>query len=378
MKKNNLLLILLFLTSFSCLGQTLPEDIQHRLDSLQDNARTALYNYRIDRDKGELYTRSLEREFLYPKSLWEKTKNYHLSLGMIYDEAMRERIVRLMRNEYEAYELDTLADQYISNSSRSREWNILDICKFDTLQIFKTTLDSLFVDIQNKNPEDSLLRKHDYAYKREYRLEVMKLLQLDTTKLYKQAYFQLVEKDRNQFINRRLNEKNYDRTAIAELCGYIGDKRFIPLLIEALDKPENFRREKVLEALARMRVEPYYSDYVKFRTRTREQILTETPLFDIDDLVYVIGTQESFLELSQYLLSDVAESYDILDLPEGSISHTHLMYDAACSLLKVHIENEEVQEMLRERGADEDPEIIKQLYDWMQKNYGHYKIRRLW
>ena len=60
MKKNNLLLILLFLTTYSCLGQTLPEYIQRRLDSLQDNARTALYNYRINRNEGELYTGLLE------------------------------------------------------------------------------------------------------------------------------------------------------------------------------------------------------------------------------------------------------------------------------------------------------------------------------
>jgi hypothetical protein len=134
----------------------------------------------------------------------------------------------------------------------------------------------------------------------------------------------------------------------------------------------------VIEALARMRAEPYYSEYVRFRMpRTLEQIKQDYPGFEIDELVYVIGTQEAFLELSKYLLSDVPYAVDIADYQEGSYSTRSPISDDAFFLIRNHMENEYLQELMKNKDS-EDPIVLKQTYDWMQKNYGKYKIRRIW
>ena len=164
---------------------------------------------------------------------------------------------------------------------------------------------------------------------------------------------------------------------MAELCGYIGDKRFVKPLIEALDKPDNFERKTVIAALVRMRIEPYYSDYVKSRTRTLEQVKAEHPGFEIDELVDVLRTQESFLELSKYLLSDVAYKWAPREIPPyGSIPYP--MYQGAFGLIRDNIKNEDIQQLIGGIRIQDASTVVVPLYDWMQKNYGKYKIKRIW
>ncbi|MDR3246007.1 MAG: hypothetical protein LBT50_06195, partial [Prevotellaceae bacterium] len=54
-KKQILTLLLCLLFAFSDYGQQLPDDIQHRLDSLKNNVDIALNNYIINPRKGSLY-----------------------------------------------------------------------------------------------------------------------------------------------------------------------------------------------------------------------------------------------------------------------------------------------------------------------------------
>ena len=150
-------------------------------------------------------------------------------------------------------------------------------------------------------------------------------------------------------------------------------------LIETLDKPDNFNRKVVIEALARMRVDPYYSEYVKFRMpRTVDRIKQERPGFKIEELVDVIGTQEAFLELSKYLLSNVPYKIAIADSQDENYSISYPISNDAFILIRDNLENKDVQDMIRDKYADDNPELIMPLYDWMQKNYGKYKIKRIW
>jgi hypothetical protein len=190
----------------------------------------------------------------------------------------------------------------------------------------------------------------------------------------------VVESERARERKYMLTKASYDYTVLAKISGYLNDPRFVQPLIEALDKPQNFERKVVIEALVRMRVEPYYSDYVKRRTRTIEQIKSEQPRFKIEELIYVIGTQDAFLELSKYLLSDVT---DLIIMDDYSTDHAdsksteYPISMTAFYLIQDHIENEDLQEMIKGKSWRE-PLIFHQIYNWMQANYGKYKIRRLW
>jgi hypothetical protein len=297
--------------------------------------------------------------------------NLNLNTGMIYDDKMRDRIVQLLLNQYQEDELDTLIKYDMADMVVAYEKDAMDRCKFDTLIIFKNALDSLYTKLINEN-EINLNKK----YNKIYDYEIFKALKLDTTIIFKQTYTEIVKKTRAKYQEYYLTKTYYDHTYIAMLCGYINDKRFIKPLIKALDKPDNFQQKKVLEALVRMRVEPYYSDYVKKRTLTMEQIIDEKKWFDfeIDNFVYVLGTQEAFLELSKYLLSDCPYSWF-----SGEDGYTSIPVKAeAFDLICRNIENKELKELINNKNIYDDTTITLSLYNWMQKNYGKYKIKRIW
>ena len=299
---------------------------------------------------------------------------------MIYDDAMRDRLVQLIGNEYQGWELDSLVTRQMNYRTVRYEDRAMELCKFDTLQIFGTTLDSFFMDMKQKSINDTVMyeryTKNETFYKKENRYNVFKLLKLDTTTTFKQAYNKIVERERERERESYLSGKAYyNYTYLAEICGHIGDKRFIQPLKEALDKPNNFQRKKVLEALVRLHVEPYYGDYVKEITLTSEQIQNNEGLkFSLDDFVRVLGTQEAFLELSKYLLSNKPYKVTMIEYENrsGGSYTTPVSYDAF-SLISDYLENESLQTLIKTTGDDEQA-----VYEWMQKNYGKYKIRKIW
>ena len=123
-----------------------------------------------------------------------------------------------------------------------------------------------------------------------------------------------------------------------------------------------------------MKVEPYYSQYFKERTRSMDEIKKERPNFRVEELVEVIRTQDSFKELSKYLLSEAPYGVDMSEL--GSVAYP--IYGDAYYLIKDNIENEELQEMIPGYTLHKDENVRKKVYDWMQKNYGKYEIKRVW
>jgi hypothetical protein len=364
-------------------AKKLPGFVQQRLDSIKKEVKKSLINYRIWNPNINGYKTLpyyLRDDFFSDdESQLIDSLKLNLSAGMVYDDEMRDRLVQLIRNEYQEWELDSLVNFYIKESIISNKKEAMKICKFDTLQIFKATLDSFYADLKNKNPEDSILRKYEYVEKYKYEYDIFKVLQLDTTTIFKQAYNKIVEREREREREYFLKASYYN-IYLVELCGYIGDKRFIEPLTEMLNRAEkDYQKGKIIEALARMREEPYYTDYIKHRTLTTEQIKDEKWLnFKLDDFVFVLRTQEAFLELSKYLLSNKPNSIIIADSEDHTESTIYPASYDAFYLIRDNIENNDLQEMMKGENSVSNPKVLKQVHDWMQKNYGKYKIRRIW
>jgi hypothetical protein len=363
--------IIVCLTLLNFTNGQIPVSIKQRMETLKKETKIGLDKYRtnVEHTRPNLPYR-LSFELWKEESLADSLKlNLHIS--MIYDDEMRDRLVQLMRNGYREDELDTLVNRLVDGYPAQYENYAMEACKFDTLPFFKAALDSFYLDLKNKSTKN-------IGYPHMHTYEVFKLLKLDTTEVFQQALEITLKREREREREGYLTSTYYNHSSLARLCGYIGDKRFIPPLIEALDKPDNFSQGVVLEALARMRVEPYYSEYVKFRMpRTLERIKQDYPGFSIDELVYVIGTQEAFLELAKYLLSDVPYAVDIADEQDDSYSTSFPIANDAFYLVQKNIENEDLQEVIKNKSPYDTP-ILKQTYDWMQKNYGKYKIKRIW
>jgi hypothetical protein len=390
----------LFVLNFTQ-AKKFPDFVQQRLDSVKKEAKRSLERYRIwdvKIDGGyrwlplQLGTVFSSGVFSYDETQLIDSLGLDLYVGLIYDDEMRNRIVQLMKNQYQEWELDSLVNRHIGMSVRYNSYEAFENCKFDTLQYFKDSLDNFYTNFKNKHINDSLMYdryvKYENFYKKENRYEVFKLLQLDTTAIYKQSYNKIVEKQKKQERQNILNSTGHYRDYInlAELCGYINDKRFIQPLIDILNTSFNIDADSkevvyktVIEALVRLRIEPYYSDYVQHRTLTQEQIQDDKGLhFKLEDFVYVLRTQEAFLELSKYLISNKPYGITMVDYTNRSKIICSPASQEAFYLIQNNIENIEIQKMMKGENSYSDTKVLKQIYDWMQNNCRKYKIKRIW
>ena len=349
--------------------QTYPKEVQDVLDRLEYEAREKLMHYRWNNSGWFCF--ELMYEFQFPDSLARKAENYNLNVGMLYDEDMRNRIVKLLKGEIEPYEMDTITTLCYQNNYSYLEKQIFQKSKIDTMQIFRTAIKKQYTDLERENKVD-----YDKKINYRYEFELFKQMQLDTISEYQKLYFNTIEGYREDCKKDLLDYyyNRFDYSEIAKLSGYIDDERFVKPLIAALNKPKNFKQEVVMEALARMKIEPYYSQYFKERTRSLDEIKKERPNFRVEELVEVIRTQESFRELSKYLLSEAPYGVDMSEL--GSVAYP--IYGDAYYLIKDNIENEELQDMMPGYTLHKDENVRKKVYDWMQKNYGKYEIKRVW
>jgi len=367
-KKVFFALIYFCLFSIACRGQQdYPEDVQIALKTLKCIAKNNLENYRHGYD--EPFFTQLMYKFRYPDSLYKKAETCNLNIGMLYDEDMRNRMVQLMNNEFSEIEMDSLVRYRFKTLYWHFEKQAFQKTKIDTFPVFRASIKKLYEDLE----KDDKIDKHKQLGLI-YEFELFKQLQLDTIKEFKEVYLDIVQTEENNFVESMLSNNGFDYSRIAELSGYINDKRFIQPLIAALNKPKNFKQEVVFEALARMKVEPYYTQYIERRTRSLSQIKKERPDFRIEELAEVIRTQESFRELSKYLLSDVPYSVDI---SEQGYTYYPIYIDAYI-LIRDNIENKYIQELLSPHGAYEDKEVLQKAHDWMQANYGEYEMKYIW
>jgi hypothetical protein len=85
-----------------------------------------------------------------------------------------------------------------------------------------------------------------------------------------------------------------------------------------------------------------------------------------------LHSQESFCELSKYLLSS---AYTIVT---GDLDLQGAAYETAFRYIMEYIENEDLWEITGNPDTFDIKEGRFKIYEWMQENYGKYKIKRLW
>lgn len=346
----------------------IPEDIRETLYAIRENARIRLNEFRIGREGRLVYSNRLGYEFNLEEIQRIDSLGLELHIGMVFDQSMRQRILQLLEGGFEEYELDTLTNRTLNSNIRRRQYQAFDLCEFDTLETYKIFRDSLTLVFKKERPELS-----PAAYKH----ETMFHMRLDTTECFKTTFNQLNE-DLRQWNRTYLLEGNRPTrmSFLAELAGHLGDSKFIEPLIAALDKPHKFQRQDVINALIRMRVEPYFSEYIEKNTFTLEEI-KKGSYTDIAVMIDVWRTQEAFLELSKYLYSDVTHSVIMSDRGKHDFHITYAM--EARTLLQNNLLNEDLHQLLNQLDLNKhQKEIIELIYEWMQNNYGNYEIKRIW
>lgn len=361
--------------TLNSLCQQMPDDIQATLNKLKAETRTSLDDNRTNRNTRGFHVGLIQ--WALPDEQRKKAEqlNLKLDMGMIYDNSMRNRLLQLLKNEYRTDELDTLTKRYLADSKYAYEYEALKYCKFDTMKLFKNSLDSFYNEEKLKKPKD-------YGYTYFYNYDVFKILKLDTTEIFKQVLDSVMTKEKENFIYDLKSDNYRDLSSTAELCGYINDKRFIQPLIEALNKPNNFRREVVIKALARMKVEPYYTNLLKNNIHTLSEVISGISI-DYTIFTDVLRSQESFLELSKYMKSNIPCIVTSESTEEELKRHGNEFKFCILQIIYNNLDNADMKTLVW-NGADKiyvpydiTPEwdaAVDKLYNWMQKNYGKYKI----
>jgi hypothetical protein len=198
MKRIICIIIYYFLVLNIVQAKQLPEFVQQRLDSIKEETRKSLIEYRYwNYETNGYMTIPFNLGYFSSEYIFSSEETYlidslelNISVGMIYDDKMRERIVQLMQNKYREDELDTLVNRRMGYNLSSYEYDAMEMCKFDTMRIFKITLDSLYMDIKSKEGTP-------YS-KSMYKDRVFKLLQLDTTSIYKQIRDKVIKRERER------------------------------------------------------------------------------------------------------------------------------------------------------------------------------------
>ncbi|MDR0505568.1 MAG: hypothetical protein LBH32_01950, partial [Dysgonamonadaceae bacterium] len=329
---------------------------------------------------GDLKTDYLSRYLIYDGSLFTNKEResviYPLQLDwkMVYDDDMIKRMIQLLKNEYRKEEFELLVNKWIANQGPEKYdhaalWQI----GLENLKIFKHTQDSL-----NKYRNREI---HQGLYQYD---EVGRFLRWDTIPRY---YF-LVDSFKVVYQNKAedyyLNKIHFDIKKILFACYYVQDKRFIEPIIHIAENLEAFGlkyRENSIdyasEVLVKMQVEPYCSNYLRKVSLSLEEVKKKDFVNVIVFLSQTLNNQESFKELSKYLHSSAPTRAYFSEDENGGIRNVGKAYEDAFLEIEKNIENKDLQEMIHAPDFDLERDRFK-VYDWMQKNYKKYKIRRIW
>ena len=373
-------------------GQKIPQEIQYVLDSVKSIANYRLQNCRVyavfrwnsmywgqyNNEANALSSRhrSLNHfpDRLRPRFLntpfIEKADSSNLNIGMVYDESMRNRIVQLLRNEFREDELDTVvARRFVLYQKRIRR-QALDLGMFDTLPIFRDSLQATKERRFSPPPVPRFVRN-----------DIIDFLQFDTTAVFQKIFDSLSREWEKQTRAEAKTTIQFDLRALIELCGRINDERFIPELKRLYAESSDERIKETAEVvLVRMNVEPFRENFFRERIRRIEYIKNNPPevksTFNrtlgnpISDIAWNFRDQSVFKELSRFLLFD--GPYEHLQI-NGDI-HTISIQQKVYQNIWIHVRNSDLREMMVRRMFG-NPELYKKVHEWMQKNYGRYEFR---
>jgi hypothetical protein len=389
MKKKIVLLTLLQLLTLSvCFSQKLPknvsEEIKQTCVNLKTEIKLKLDSCRINQNVGDWESNLLSFKLLYGDGrlmFRDKEKEdslYLLQLDwkMVYDEDMIKRIVQLLKNEYKKEELDALVNRQMEIGDKAGGWERVAMfaMKADQSPTFKHVKDSL------NRYRDKNIHKDWYQ---DY--EIFQYLKIDTTPRFHFVLDSIHKARKENTINEYLNKIHFDIKGLLSACYYVQDKRFIePLIniVEHLDafglKYNEYSIDYASEVLVRMQVEPYCSNYLKKVSKSLEEVKKIDFVNVIDFLSGTLNNQDSFKELSKYLHSSApTRAYYSEDEQDGGIKQAGCAYEDAFKEIQNNIENKDLQTIINAPDFDLERDRFK-IYDWMQKNQGKYKIKRIW
>lgn len=387
--KKGIICSLFFIVCFYGFAQDIPketpEDIRVKLIQVQEEVKLKLDSCRINRSMGEWADNYLSNYFSSEKEKKIDSLNLRLSWGMLFDESMRERMLQLLNNNYRPEEMQQLLNNWITitESKHSHFFEnkvIYEYFKIDTMKVYGQVRDSL--EKYHRKEDNRLYQTNEIFY----------ILQMDTLSCFKLLVDSLRKADN---INQ---EKWYlenivfdDMESLIRSCGNVGDIRFVEPIIKALNNlkihngketnkyeiMKNERRIKeMVDALVKMKIEPYRTDYLKKCSRPLEEIKRQTPK-DMAGWIGVLAyfgsyNQDYLLELSKYLWSSGATAYNTVSGPDGCA------YKDTFRRLVRLIENEDFKELIGDPKTFDIDNRRFEIYDWMQANYGNYKIKYVW
>ena len=356
MKKFIILLLLFICINGNC--QSIDE-ILTKFEQIQSYARHRLLNYRSYRYR-PLQDFSSELPFSFELTHLDNPSynGFDLSTrGVFSDSSMQMRILQLLNNEFYDGEVDDLWKKDMQKNNYA-------------------------------NLTDSLLR--------------IKRIERETC--YKKYI------DENELVD------------LLEICTYINNKQIIKR-IEEIYKDTTYRKNwaDAYACLVANHIEPYTSGCLKKYRYKKNQLYEEQKL--ACDYLWLIQTQQSLKYLSDFLFSNVYDSliivdnirslnlevntsreantsrYDIIDndtiyidelilededvMPYYNVTRTYL-YCRVFSIIQMSILNQDLYDML---GITNDnfvsqefltEDTRKKIYNWMQENYGKYKIKNRW
>jgi hypothetical protein len=289
---------------------------------------------------------------------------------MVFDDAMIERMMQLLNNEYREDELAILVN---------RDLKLVDINGgWDRLAMLKLGADTLSFVI---NAGDSLNRYRDTLIQSEYQyFDAFLYLKMDTTKQFQLILDSMLQFRNENIVNSYMNQICFDLESIIVACGLISDERFINPLVNIINNPnklDTFKAENLkscaINALIQMNIEPDYSYYFNLLSYPLNEIQNKKFISDseIGFFAESFHNQESFRELSKYLHS-TAFTFATSEGYEGDASVSAFKY------ITRYIMNKELWEIIGDPSTFNLKEGRFQIYNWMQLNYGKYEIKRFW
>ena len=172
--------------------------------------------------------------------------------------------------------------------------------------------------------------------------------------------------------------KNYQLLKIdkynIQLAGWIYFKEAIPILIEGLKYPEQYDSYSVKIALARMQIEPYYSQMVA-------NIIAQVKLgnLDITSTMFYIGTQEAVQKLEELLYIKTKIQY--------SQTYDYAPYNVElCNIVYVFIKDALIKDEYMIKNNDRfvrgmskfNQEDLQYIQQYFKKNKGKIQFNKYW
>lgn len=301
----------------------LPELFRIRLQQAQERVTEAIDSSRV---RGVMNLSCCHvLNCVFPVNRIDNIDYRLLSNDLLFTEAHRLRILEVLNDEWPEWELQAITQRSLAWSVPGRRNLAERIAQTDSLRTKEMILDSLL----------------------KIRYEEIR--------------------------NRYKNDTRWHR-AYARLASFINDERFI----EPLKRVYNEDPEFYGYLLARMGVEPYLSRVeAELIARMRED--NSGRFFNMERMRFMPRTQTLFKHLSEHLLRD--DTYDLIERDDA------FHFRRVAELIFLDLANEEIRDLFtpEERENFRFPRVegrvaftkehARRLYDWMQENYGNYKIR---